>query len=91
VKQAKPKLIFDLDGTLVDSCPGIGISLTSAFSAAGRTMPTVDLRAVIGPPIRVIATVSSRPSRKLSCPKSRSVFVRITMQTVGERQYFTRG
>jgi phosphoglycolate phosphatase len=56
VKEAKPKLVFDLDGTLVDSCPGIGISLAVAFSAAGRTMPPADLRAIIGPPIRAIAT-----------------------------------
>jgi phosphoglycolate phosphatase len=49
-------LFFDLDGTLIDSCPGIAASLALAFRAAGRTMPPIDLRAIIGPPIRVIAT-----------------------------------
>jgi phosphoglycolate phosphatase len=48
-------LIFDLDGTLIDSCPGIESSLTVAFRAAGRMMPATDVRTVIGPPIRVIA------------------------------------
>jgi phosphoglycolate phosphatase len=48
-------LLFDLDGTLVDSCPGIAASLSMAFHAAGRTMPPVDLRTLIGPPIRVMA------------------------------------
>jgi phosphoglycolate phosphatase len=48
-------LIFDLDGTLIDSCPGIQSSLAAAFRAAGRVMPETDVRSVIGPPIRVIA------------------------------------
>ena len=48
-------LFFDLDGTLIDSCPGIAAALTLAFRAAGRTMPPADIRAVVGPPIRIIA------------------------------------
>lgn len=48
-------LIFDLDGTLIDSCPGIQASLAVAFRAAGRVLPATDMRTVIGPPIRVIA------------------------------------
>lgn len=54
-KEPNPGIVFDLDGTLIDSCPGIGASLSKAFAAAGRVMPATDLRAVIGPPIRVIA------------------------------------
>jgi phosphoglycolate phosphatase len=43
--------IFDLDGTLVDSMPGIECSVGAAIESAlpGTAMP--DLRAVIGPPI----------------------------------------
>jgi phosphoglycolate phosphatase len=44
-------VIFDLDGTLVDSLPGIE---SSARSAIGRALPEElmpDLRALIGPPI----------------------------------------
>lgn len=47
--------IFDMDGTLVDSAPGIGSSLAAAFRAIGREMPATDVRSAIGPPIRVIA------------------------------------
>jgi len=45
---------FDLDGTLVDSIPGIASSLTAAFASIGRVMPVVNLRDAIGPPIRTI-------------------------------------
>ena len=57
VRAVKPNtsLIFDLDGTLIDSCPGIGSSLSAAFRSVGRKMPAADLRAAVGPPIRVIA------------------------------------
>jgi phosphoglycolate phosphatase len=48
-------VIFDLDGTLIDSTPGIESSLSSAFQAVGRKMPGADFRKVIGPPIGIIA------------------------------------
>jgi phosphoglycolate phosphatase len=48
--------VFDLDGTLIDSSPGIAAALSIAFLSAGRTMPTTNVRSIIGPPIRVIAT-----------------------------------
>jgi phosphoglycolate phosphatase len=48
-------LVFDLDGTLVDSAPGIGTSLKTAFNAAGREIPTCDLSSLVGPPINIIA------------------------------------
>jgi phosphoglycolate phosphatase len=48
-------LVFDLDGTLVDSIAGIERSLTAAFRAAGRPMPKADLRRLIGPSIDIIA------------------------------------
>ena len=47
--------IFDLDGTLVDSLPGIAAALAEAFQSIGRTLPESNLRAAIGPPISVIA------------------------------------
>ncbi len=47
--------IFDLDGTLVDSLPGIAAALVAAFESIGRTLPEANLRAEIGPPISVIA------------------------------------
>jgi len=48
-------LVFDLDGTLIDSAPGISASLKAAFNSAGRSMPGAEVRSVIGPPIGVIA------------------------------------
>jgi phosphoglycolate phosphatase len=48
-------VVFDLDGTLIDSTPGIAGALEEAFRSAGRSMPAVDLRRIIGPPITVIA------------------------------------
>jgi phosphoglycolate phosphatase len=44
--------IFDLDGTLVDSLPGIQYSIDAALAPSGRCID--DLPARIGPPIRSI-------------------------------------
>ena len=52
-------VIFDLDGTLVDSLPGIEWSVDEALSACGLPARSRDLRALIGPTIRdILATVS---------------------------------
>lgn len=47
-------LIFDLDGTLVDSLPGIEFSVRAAFSSCKLPPIHDSLRDWIGPPIRVI-------------------------------------
>ena len=47
-------VIFDFDGTLVDSLPGIEFSVKAAFFSCGISVPVVDLRRMIGPPIRTI-------------------------------------
>ncbi len=52
-------VIFDLDGTLVDSIPGIQWSVDTALAACGMPPAACDLRPLIGPPIRdILATVS---------------------------------
>ncbi len=52
-------VIFDLDGTLIDSLPGIGCSVEAALAACGITAPPFDLKPLIGPPIRqILATVA---------------------------------
>ena len=51
----KGSLIFDLDGTLVDSCEGISSALSYAFACISVEMPRIDLRPFIGPPITRIA------------------------------------
>jgi phosphoglycolate phosphatase len=47
-------VLFDLDGTLLDSIPGIAYSVAAAFRATGLPERTLDLRRLIGPPIRTI-------------------------------------
>jgi phosphoglycolate phosphatase len=43
-----------MDGTLLDSLPGIAYSVDAAFAAAGLPERPFDLRQLIGPPIRTI-------------------------------------
>ncbi|WP_285649811.1 HAD hydrolase-like protein [Actinomycetospora sp. NBRC 106375] len=44
-------VLFDLDGTLVDSSPGIAASLAAAADGAGVPRPDADqVRALLGPP-----------------------------------------
>lgn len=47
-------VLFDQDGTLFDSIPGIEFSVRAAFAAAGLEDRELDLRPWIGPPIRTI-------------------------------------
>jgi phosphoglycolate phosphatase len=53
-------VFFDLDGTLLDSLPGIEYSAEAAFAACGLARGEVDLRGLIGPPIRTILANMSR-------------------------------
>jgi phosphoglycolate phosphatase len=46
-------VLFDLDGTLVDSAPGIWASVRAAAAELGLARPTPDqLRAMVGPPLQ---------------------------------------
>jgi phosphoglycolate phosphatase len=47
-------ILFDLDGTLLDSLPGIEFSIRSAFARCGLPEPQKSIRTLIGPPIRSI-------------------------------------
>jgi phosphoglycolate phosphatase len=52
-------VIFDLDGTLADSLPGIAWSIDEALAACGLPPSSTELRPLIGPPIRsILATIS---------------------------------
>jgi phosphoglycolate phosphatase len=53
-------VFFDLDGTLLDSLPGIRYSAEAAFAACGLERGELDLRGLIGPPIRMILASMSR-------------------------------
>jgi phosphoglycolate phosphatase len=54
--------IFDLDGTLVDSLPGIQYSIDAALAPSQRCIN--DLSARIGPPIRSILQAATGASTK---------------------------
>jgi phosphoglycolate phosphatase-like HAD superfamily hydrolase len=65
MKSAAPidSLLFDLDGTLVDSLPGIEYSVVCALELCKVPASNLNLRAIVGPPIRdMLATVSGRTS-----------------------------
>ena len=47
-------VIFDLDGTLVDSLPGIESSARAALMDVCPEKPVPDLRSLLGPPIREV-------------------------------------
>jgi len=49
--RAFENVIFDLDGTLVDSLPGIEASTRHAMRAAGVDLPLPPMRDLVGPPI----------------------------------------
>ncbi|WP_232807030.1 HAD hydrolase-like protein [Geodermatophilus chilensis] len=50
---ARRLVLFDLDGTLVDSTPGIWASVRAAVAALGRPEPTPQqLRGMVGPPLQ---------------------------------------
>jgi phosphoglycolate phosphatase len=55
-------VVFDLDGTLVDSLPGIRWSVEAAAEETGIPVRQCDLKALIGPPIRwILAELSGIP------------------------------
>lgn len=47
-------ILFDLDGTLIDSLPGIESSVRAAFAACALPLLCDNFRETIGPPIRTI-------------------------------------
>ena len=51
--------IFDLDGTLIDSLPGIAWSIGEALTASGLKQHMTEFRLQIGPPIRSILSLVS--------------------------------
>lgn len=52
-------IFFDLDGTLLDSLPGIAFSIEQAFAICGLPMQPIDLGEAIGPPIRTILALAA--------------------------------
>ncbi|MBS0408637.1 MAG: HAD hydrolase-like protein [Proteobacteria bacterium] len=54
-------ILLDLDGTIVDSQPGIALSCEAALTALGHRPEELDVAALIGPPLEeVLVTVLAR-------------------------------
>src|SRR5271170_1763113 len=51
-------ILFDLDGTIFDSLPGIDFSLREAFAQCELPLKRENLRELIGPPIRTILSLA---------------------------------
>lgn len=62
-------LIFDLDGTLLDSAPGIVVSLTHAVRALGHDFtPYAGITHLLGPPMSQVMAqlrLQDRPGRRV--------------------------
>lgn len=57
-----PSVLLDLDGTLIDSQPGILASCLAALRALGHEPdPALDIRHIIGPPIEDVMRVLLQP------------------------------
>lgn len=54
-------VLFDLDGTLLDSLPGIEYSVRAAFAACHLPLLHEEIRQMIGPPIRTILARAAGP------------------------------
>ncbi len=54
MKLSARHILLDLDGTLLDSYPGLEFSVREAFAAEGLPVDTARLQSLIGPPIRSI-------------------------------------
>lgn len=73
--QARPSLtgisciLFDMDGTLLDSAPGVTASAAQALAAVGARVPAMDaLRRFVGPPMiesfRTISKLDEKTAQK---------------------------
>lgn len=66
-------LIFDLDGTLVDSAPGIVASLTHAVRALGHDFtPSAGITHLLGPPMTQVMAQLLMPMEMTASTKASS-------------------
>lgn len=64
-------ILFDMDGTLLDSAPGVTASAAHALATVGAPVPSMDkLRRFVGPPMiesfRTVSQLDEKPPKKLS-------------------------
>jgi len=76
---ARRAVVFDLDGTLIDSLPDIVWSFRAAFDAEGLPAPDeADVRARVGPPLEEMAAAFVSDAAKVAavCDAYRSIYPR---------------
>lgn len=79
-------VLLDLDGTLIDSAPGIVEGMRIAFAAAGAPEPAEDqMRAWIGPPVRETLSRELAPLGQAAVQQANAAF-REYFDTVGAHQ-----
>ena len=78
-------ILFDLDGTLVDSLPGIEFSIREAFNICNLPLPKESLREMIGPPIRTILSRAGKIAEESSLDRLEHAF-RASYDSVGWRR-----
>ena len=57
-------ILFDVDGTLIDSAPGILNTLEEVFTKMGVDVTHVNLRRYLGPPLRESIFLTLQKSRR---------------------------
>ncbi len=67
-------IIFDLDGTLVDSVPGIQWSAEAAMRNCGVSRTCPDLTPLIGPPVRTILAAAAGTDNCLDLDRLEKAF-----------------
>jgi phosphoglycolate phosphatase len=78
-------ILFDLDGTLVDSLPGIEFSVREAFNTCKLPLPKESLREMIGPHIRTILSRAGKIAEEGSLDRLEHAF-RASYDSVGWRK-----
>lgn len=78
-------ILFDLDGTLVDSLPGIEFSVRQAFSQCKLPLAKKNLRDLVGPPIRTILSQAGNISDESSLDALERAF-RVSYDSEGWRK-----
>lgn len=63
-------VLFDVDGTLLDSAPGILFTLREVFHTMGTDITGVDLMRYVGPPLRKTFAEYYTDEPRLSGPQS---------------------
>jgi phosphoglycolate phosphatase len=78
-------IIFDLDGTLVDSVPGIQWSVEAAMRNCGISRACPDLTPLIGPPVRTILGTAAGTDDHLELDRLEKAF-RVVYDSDGWRR-----